>query len=126
MINYELFLLKRALFDAHEAPPGRMNINTISPELLHRILPENDRLVEEILYLRVNNAGGITSPIDFLEFPGINTSMVSFLYGLFDTRSNVYTISCTGKANGSSVEQEIIAIVDRSTLPVTILEYREQ
>jgi hypothetical protein len=31
-----------------------------------------------------------------------------------------------GKVEGSGVEQEIIVIVDRSTLPVTILEYREQ
>ena len=121
-----MIFAETCLFDAHEAPVGRMNINTVSPELLHRILPENDRLVEDILYLRVNNAGGITSPIDLLEIPGIQASMVSFLYGLFDTSSNVFTISCTGKAKGSGVEQEIIAIVDRSTLPVTILEYREQ
>jgi len=114
------------MYDPHEAPPGRMNINTISPELLYRLLPDNDRLVEEILYLRVNNAGGISSPIDYLKIPGIQTSMVSFLYGLFDTKSNVYTISSIGKATGSGVQQEIIAIVDRSTLPVTILEYREQ
>jgi hypothetical protein len=52
--------------------------------------------------------------------------MVVFLNGLFDTKSNVYSISCLGRAEGSGVEQEIIAIVDRSTLPVTILEYREQ
>ena len=115
-----------ALYDAHEAPPGRMNINTISPELLFRLFPENDRLVEELLYLRANNEGGIASPIDFLEIPGIQPSMVSFLYGLFDTQSNVYTISSIGRAEGSGVEQEIVAIVDRSTLPVTILEYREQ
>ncbi len=115
-----------SLYDAHEAPPGRMNINTISPELLYRLLPENDRLVEELLYLRINNEGGITSPVDYFNIPGIQTSMVEFLYGLFDTQSNVYTISSLGKATGSGVEQEIIAIVDRSTLPVTILEYREQ
>ena len=115
-----------SLYDAHESPPGRMNINTISPELLYRLLPENERLVEELLYLRANNAGGITSPIDYLNIPGIQTSMVAFLYGLFDTQSNVYTISSLGRSNGSGVEQEIIVIVDRSTLPVTILEYREQ
>ena len=115
-----------SLYDAHDAPPGRMNINTISPELLYRLLPENDRIVEELLYLRVNNDGGITSPVDYLNIPGIQTSMVEFLYGLFDTQSNVYTISSLGKATGSGVQQEIIAIVDRSTLPVTILEYREQ
>lgn len=121
-----LIFAETCLFDQHEAPVGRMNINTVSSELLYRLLPDNDRLVEEILYLRANNSGGISSPMDFLEIPGIKTSMVSFLYGLFDTHSNVYTISCTGKANGSGVEQEIIVVVDRSTLPVTILEYREQ
>jgi hypothetical protein len=115
-----------SLYDAHEAPPGRMNINTISPELLYRLLPENERLVEELLYLRAIDARGITSPIDYINIPGIQTSMVAFLYGLFDTQSNVYTISSLGRSNGSGVEQEIIVIVDRSTLPVTILEYREQ
>jgi hypothetical protein len=83
-------------------------------------------LVEELLYLRANNAGGITSPVDFLQISGIQLSMVVFLNGLFDVKSNVYTISCLGRAEGSGVEQEIIVIVDRSTLPVTILEYREQ
>ena len=122
----KVIFAETSLYDAHDAPPGRMNINTISPELLFRILPENDRLVVELLYLRANNEGGITSPVDFLQIPGIQATMVEFLYGLFDTQSNVYTISSIGKAEGSGQEQEIIAIVDRSTLPVTILEYREQ
>ena len=121
-----IIFAETCLYDAHEAPPGRININTVAPELLYRLLPDNERLVEEILYLRVNNAGGITSPLDYLNISGIETSMVSFLYGLFDTQSNVFTISSLGRAPGSGVEQEIIAIVDRSTLPVTILEYREQ
>jgi hypothetical protein len=115
-----------ALFHSHEAPPGKMNINTVSSEILYRLFPENSRLVEELLYLRSNNIGGITSPVDYLEIPGIEPTMVEFIYSLFDTRSNVFTISSLGKVKGSGVEQEIIVIVDRSTLPVTILEYREQ
>ncbi len=114
------------LFAPHEAPPGRMNINTVSTEILHLLFPENSRLVEEIVYLRTNNAGGITSPVDFLNIAGIEPPMIEQLTTLFDTRSNVFTISSLGKVEGSSVEQEIIVIVDRSTLPVTILEYREQ
>ncbi|MCH2147342.1 MAG: hypothetical protein MK073_05960, partial [Phycisphaerales bacterium] len=94
--------------------------------LLYRLFPERNRLVEELLYLRAQNAGGISNPVDFLTIPGIEPSMVQFLTGLFDTKSNVYTISSLGKAEGSGIEQEIIAIVDRSTIPVTILEYREQ
>ena len=114
------------LFEAHQAPPGRLNINTISPKILYRLHPTNSRLVEDLLYLRVNNVGGIPSPVDFKQIPGFQDSMVVLLNGLYDTKSNVYSISCLGRAEGSGVEQEIIAIVDRSTLPVTILEYREQ
>ena len=114
------------LYDQFEAPPGRININTISSDLLYRLFPERNRLVEELLYLRAQNAGGISNPVDFLAIPGIEPSMVQFLTSLFDTKSNVYTISSVGKAEGSGIEQEIIAIVDRSTIPVTILEYREQ
>jgi len=121
-----LVFSETCLYEAHNAPPGRININTVSPELLYRLLPNNSRLVEELLYLRSNNTSGITSPVDFQQIPGIQPSMVVFLNGLFDVKSNVYTISCLGRAEGSGVEQEIIVIVDRSTLPVTILEYREQ
>jgi hypothetical protein len=114
------------LFEHFEAPEGRININTVSPELLYRLYPEQSRFVEELLYKRSSSGGGITSPVDYLSIPGIQTPDIERLCKHFDTQSNVYTVSCLGKANGSGVEQEIIVIIDRSTLPVTILEYREQ
>ncbi|MDP7008996.1 MAG: type II secretion system protein GspK [Phycisphaerales bacterium] len=113
-------------FEPHEAPVGRMNINTISPELLYQLFPDDSTLVEELLYLRVNNVGGISSPLDYRDIPGISPNTIEFLYDIFDTKSNVFTISSKGTAKSSQVEQEIIVVVDRSTLPVTILEYREQ
>jgi hypothetical protein len=121
-----IIFAETCLFHPHEAPPGKLNINTVSPTILYRLFPENTRLVEELIYLRSNSAGGISSPMDYLNIPGIEPSMIEFIYALFDTRSNVFTISSLGKVEVSGVEQEIIVIVDRSTLPVTILEYREQ
>ena len=115
-----------AMFEPHEAPPGRMNINTVSPELLYKIFPENTRLVEELINLRINNTGGISSPLDYRNIPGISSNEITYLYETFDTRSSVFTISSKGTVKASQVEQEIIVVVDRSTLPVTILEYREQ
>ena len=115
-----------AMFEPNEAPPGRMNINTVSPELLYKIVPENTRLVEELLNLRINNTGGISSPLDYRNIPGISSNEITYLYEIFDTRSSVFTISSKGTVKASQVEQEIIVVVDRSTLPVTILEYREQ
>ena len=115
-----------SMFESHEAPPGRMNINTVSPETLYKIFPENTRLVEELLYLRINNIRGISSPLDYRNIPGISSNEITYLYEIFDTRSSVFTISSKGTVKASQVEQEIIVVVDRSTLPVTILEYREQ
>ena len=124
----QLYLIytETCLFEPFEAPVGKMNINTISPELLYLLFPENTTLVEELLYLRINNAGGISSPLNYRDIPGIAPSMVEYLYSIFDTKSNVFTISSKGVAPASQVEQEIIVVVDRSTLPITILEYREQ
>ena len=121
-----LIFAETCLFEPHEAPVGRMNINTISPELLYKLFPDDSTLVEELLYLRVNNAGGISSPLNYRDIPGISPTMVEYLYEIFDTKSNVFTISSKGVAPASHVEQEIIVVVDRSTLPITILEYREQ
>ncbi|MBC8202549.1 MAG: general secretion pathway protein GspK [Planctomycetes bacterium] len=121
-----LIYAETCLFEPHEAPVGRMNINTISPELLYLLFPENTTLVEELLYLRVNNAGGISSPLDYRNIAGISPPTVEYLYDIFDTKSNIFTISSKGIAPASQVEQEIIVVVDRSTLPITILEYREQ
>jgi hypothetical protein len=121
-----LIYAETCLFEPHKAPVGRMNINTISPELLYLLFPENTTLVEELLFLRVNNTGGISSPLDYRNIAGISPSMVEYLYDLFDTQSNIFTISSKGIAAASQVEQEIIVVVDRSTLPITILEYREQ
>ncbi|MEO1598646.1 MAG: hypothetical protein AAFR78_08960, partial [Planctomycetota bacterium] len=42
-----------------------------------------------------------------------------------DTRSNVFRISSIGTSEVSGLEQEIICLVDRSTIPVRIIEYRE-
>ena len=114
-----------ATFAAHRPDVGRLNINTISSDLLFGILPENEDLVEEILYLRTNRPEGFTSTIEFRDIPGISTAMIATMASLFDTTSNVYTITSRGRSPGSGVEVEMIVIVDRSTLPVTILEYRE-
>ena len=44
----------------------------------------------------------------------------------FTTRSNVYTITSRGRSGASGREVEIVVVVDRSTVPVKILEYREE
>jgi len=115
-----------ALYDRQ---PGKININTVSADLLRRIfeLREMDEsLVDELIYLRDSRANGIADVMDFRRIPDLSDQDYAALVQLFCTTSNVFTISSRGRSWATGLECEIIATVDRSTVPVTILSYREQ
>jgi hypothetical protein len=106
-----------------------MNLNSVSPTLMRNLLTElgvEEYIVDELLYLR-ERPEGITSLVALQEeIPDLDQQTLDTLNGLFGTTSNIFTISSRGRSDASGVEIEIIAIVDRSTVPVTIVEYREQ
>jgi type II secretory pathway component PulK len=108
--------------------PGKLNINTVSEALLRQMFsdPTTERLVDEILYLRNNRGEGVTSLVDLKDIPDIEGPDLDRLARAFDVRSNVFLVSSKGRSSSSGLEVEIVAVVDRSTLPVKILEYREQ
>jgi len=109
--------------------PGKINLNTATPELIRDyldLLGLEEDVIEEIIYIRDSRPEGITSILDLAEIPEITTSVLQDLAGIFTASSNVYTITSRGISQASGLEVEIIAIVDRSTLPIRILEYREQ
>lgn len=109
--------------------PGKMNINTVSPVLLRDLLElygADPFVADEILFLRDSRAEGITSMLELRNIPELSDEMLVQLAEMFSTHSNVFTISSKGRSWGIGAEVEIVAVVDRSTLPVRILEYREQ
>ncbi|MHC4415340.1 MAG: hypothetical protein ACYS0G_08660 [Planctomycetota bacterium] len=114
--------------DPDERGPGKLNINTISEQLLLQLLFTKEHLADEIVYLRNSRPEGITSMVDLVDIPAFqeDTATLEYLARLMDTTSNVYSICSKGRSWAGGVEVEIIAVVDRSTLPVRILEYREQ
>ena len=81
--------------------------------------------MDDILAMRARRSEGIISMMDLWELPDINEELMSRLLTLFDTQSNVFTIISRGKSPGSHQEVEMIVVVDRSTIPIQILEYRE-
>ena len=114
--------------DPARRTPGKLNINTVSEDLLRQILFGREHLADEIAYRRNRRVEGITNLVDLLEIPAFQQDPgdLEFVARLMDTTSNVYSISSRGRSWAGGVEVEIIAVVDRSTLPVRILEYREQ
>jgi hypothetical protein len=116
--------------DPNDRLPGKMNINTTPPLLLRDILEEgmslDEALVDEIIYMRDSRPEGIVYLGDLQKIPGVTSQILESLAARFTTTSSVFTISSKGRSWASGLEVEIIAVVDRSTVPVRILEYREQ
>jgi hypothetical protein len=116
--------------DPNDRLPGKMNINTTAPLLLRDILEKgmsmDEALVDEIIYMRDSRPEGIVYLGDLQKIPGVTSQILESLAARFTTTSSVFTISSKGRSWASGLEVEIIAVVDRSTVPVRILEYREQ
>ena len=122
-------LAETSMEDPLDRKPGKMNINTISTQLLRDILSSttlDESIVDELIYMRDSRPQGITSIIDFQKIPNITPDDLKIITRRFDTVSNVFTISSRGRSWASGLEVEIVAVVDRSTVPVRIIEYREQ
>jgi len=123
-------LAETRMLPLHDRRPGRINLNTVDEELLRDILearnlPEN--LAEELLYLRNSSPNGITSLTRLLDLQSdLSSDLLLTLTDLFTDRSSVFTISSIGRSLISGLQVEIVVVVDRSTLPIRILEYREQ
>jgi len=106
--------------------PGRMNINTVSREMLTEILELDTRTADAIIQFRESRPEGYTSLADLLDVPMITPDQISMLSSYFDTMSMVYSISSKGRSTMTGQEVEIFVVVDRSTFPIRIIEYREQ
>ena len=121
-----------ALFDEtttnkpHQQGVGKLNINTVPRTLLLDMYTGQEDLVENIYSMRRNQSEGITSIMQLREIPNMTDEKLLEMAQNFTTRSNVYTITSRGRSGASGREVEIVVVVDRSTVPVKILEYREE
>jgi hypothetical protein len=111
---------------AHLPPWGKLNINTVSGPMLLDLMPDQENLVNDILWLRGRTPQGIASLVELRDLPSASSSDLQTLCELFSTTSNVYTITSRGRSEVTGQEVEIMATVDRSMVPARIVEYREQ
>ncbi len=114
------------LDDPTKLQPGKVNINTASQEVLKRVLGLDSFTVDGILNMRASKSGGITSVVDLMESNKITPQVLAGLATQIDTTSQVFTITSRGRSEATGLEVEITVVVDRSTVPARILEYREQ
>ena len=109
----------------HRPKWGKININTVPAKLLYEIFQDDEQMVQDILAMRAARSEGISSLMSLWELPSMDEAQMGQMLTLFTTQSNVFTIVSRGKSKSSGQEVEIIAVVDRSTIPIKIIEYRE-
>jgi hypothetical protein len=120
-----LVLSETSLTPHHRRGWGQLNINTVPPETLYAMFEGTERLVDSLLSLRTRRANGLPSQVDFWDLEGAEQATLEQILPLFGTSSNVFTISSRGESSATGEVAEINVVVDRSSLPVRILEYRE-
>jgi general secretion pathway protein K len=110
-------------FSGPTPPAGRVNLNTAGPEVL-AILFGDPGVAESVLALRQSRAEGITSIVDLLDLRRIEPALLAGIADLLDVTGWTVSVTSRGTSN-TGQEVEIHAVLDRSNLPVRILEYRE-
>jgi len=104
---------------------GKMNINTVSGTVLKEVFDMNPKLVDSLISRRDARVTGLTSLASVLDIPGMTPQILSGLAKNLDVQSFVFTITSRGRSAIVGGECEMVVTVDRSTLPATILSYRE-
>jgi len=105
---------------------GKVNLNTAPPSILRALLPSDPISADAILSLRSASSSGLLALSDLRTSNRISPDSLAAIAPYADTQSYVFTVTSRGRSATTGLEVEITAVIDRSTLPARILEYREQ
>jgi DNA uptake protein ComE-like DNA-binding protein len=106
--------------DPRAIAPGKVNLNTADERSFEYLASIDPATRDAILLFRDQFAGDMPSIADLLDAPTLTPAVVATLFPILDTRSNVFRVSAVGRDAATGLSVEIVAEVDRSTLPVTI------
>lgn len=104
--------------------PGKLNINTCAAETLEYLPQIDPALADAIVLERESRSNGFLSVVDLLEVPGMTRARLATISAVLTVRSNVYVVTSRGRDAASGLESQLVATIDRSTLPCTIAEIR--
>jgi type II secretory pathway component PulK len=99
---------------------GKLNLNTCPIDALEYITAIDPTLRDALVLFRDQAGGDIAKLTDLLDVPQMTNAKLADLYPYLDVRSNVFQVVVRGRDAPTGVFVEMVAEIDRSTLPVTI------
>jgi type II secretory pathway component PulK len=106
--------------DPKTVSSGKLNLNTCPPEALEYITGIDPTLRDALLLFRDQAGGDIPNLTDLLDVPQMTNAKLAELYPYLEVRSNVFQVVVRGRDAATGVFVEMVAEIDRSTLPVAI------
>lgn len=106
--------------------PGQVNVNTASREVLELLPGMEAEMLDKIEAYRESNPEGMESILDLQRVIEVNREVLAGMAPYIDTQSQVYRITCRGRALPAMTQVELVVTIDRSRLPVTVIDYTER
>lgn len=110
----------------YASKPGRININTAPVKVLELLPGVDEALADQIDLLRNSRTDGLTNVIELLQIPTLSRETLMAMAPLIDVKSNVFVLTSRGVALPGRTEVELVVTIDRSSLPIRILDYLER
>ncbi len=95
-------------------------------EVLELLPGVDEALADQIDSLRHGKSAGITSLVELLQIPTLSRETLAAIAPYIDVRSNTFVITASGAAIPGRTEVQLVVTIDRSSLPIRILEYIER
>ena len=110
----------------YASKPGRLNINTAPVKVLELLPGVDEALADQIDLLRNSRTDGLTGIIELLQIPTLSRETLAAMAPFIDVKSNVFVLTSRGVALPGRTEVELVVTIDRSSLPIRILDYLER
>ena len=103
---------------------GRVNVNTASLFVLTALLEGNEGVAEDIISYRDGLSAGLVSIGELKNVGSITTDIAGRFIDSVTTRSDVFTIRSTARADATQTKRQLEVIVDRSKSVPEMIYYR--
>ena len=97
-----------------EKIPGRVNVNTAPLFVLTALLEGDEAVADDIISYRDGLAGGMVSIGELKNVASITNDITERFIDSVTTRSNVFKITSTARADATQAKRQLEVIVDRS------------
>lgn len=104
--------------------PGRVNVNTAGRDVLIALLEGEEQVAMDIIAYRESLGLGITSLGELRSIESLTRDLARRVMGSLTTRSNVYAVTTTARADATRITRTVEAVVDRDKSPAEVLYFR--